>query len=61
MDAAKAPAYQLVAQTLHDNAKSHKRLADHHRRQARAQQLRLEELKRECAAHGIEIRIDTAT
>ena len=60
MDAAKAPAIQLAAQTLHENAKSHKRLADHHRRQARQQQRRLEELTRECAENGIELRIDTA-
>jgi len=50
----------LAAQALNAARLSHKRAAQHHRRQAKACAERLDDLRRSCAALGITLIIDTA-
>lgn len=47
------------AQALHAAARAHKREEAHHRREARKLMRDLDRLRRDLAAHGIELRIDT--
>lgn len=51
----------LAAQALHSAARAHKREEAHHRRQARTLMRQLEQLRADCARHGITLDIvDTA-
>jgi hypothetical protein len=50
----------IAAQALHSAARSHKREAAHHRRQARDLMRQLDQLRVECEARGITLIIDKA-
>lgn len=52
-------ALESAAQALHAAARGHKRSEFQHRKQARDLMRQLEQLRRECAARGIELQIDT--
>jgi hypothetical protein len=54
-----APDVRRQAQELHASARAHKKAEFHHRKQARALMRQLDELRRECAARGITLEIDT--
>jgi hypothetical protein len=50
-----------VAKTLREQARNHKRLELHHRRQAGRLQRQYDRLTAMCEAHGIELTPDTDT
>jgi len=49
-----------AAQAIYASARAHKASEAHHRRQAQKLMAELDVLRRECARHGIELKIDTA-
>jgi hypothetical protein len=54
-----AIALAQAANGLHESARAHKRASGAHRRWAREDMQKLDELKRTCADLGIELKIDT--
>lgn len=61
MDADRVTATLIVgaAQTIHSAARAHKQAEAQHRRQARQLMRQLDQLRAECAAHGIAFEIET--